>query len=240
MTNEMLVELIQQGNNDELVPLLWGKTCNLIYLKLKQYWVLYQDTFRRYGYELSDLRQEGYNVLIFAIKQYTGAKQYKFSTYFNYAIQNTVRNILGSKADTLNQAKTVSLEQPLTESEDGNELTVADIVPDEQAEQEYDRINDLDKYKLLHEAVDSLPENERRIIQLRYFQGMTQRQISEKLDLPAKDVRTMENRALRLLRTGRTGKQLNDVYGDEYKSHRVPLVDNGYLMHLACFAFPEK
>lgn len=240
MTNEMLVELIQQGNNDELVPLLWEKTCNLIYLKLKQYWVLYQDAFRRYGYELSDLRQEGYNVLIFAIKQYAGTKQYKFSTYFNYAIQNTVRNILGSKADTLNQAKTVSLEQPLTESEDGNELTLADVVPDEQAEQEYDRINDLDKYKLLHEAVDSLPENERRIIQLRYFQGMTQRQISETLDLPAKDVRTMENRALRLLRTGRTGKQLNDVYGDEYKPHRAPLVDNGYLMHLACFAFPEK
>lgn len=36
MTNEALAELIQQGDNDELLPVLWEKTAKLLYKSFYQ------------------------------------------------------------------------------------------------------------------------------------------------------------------------------------------------------------
>lgn len=83
MTNEAIAELVRQGGNDELIPLLWEKTSRLIFQKMGRYWELFSETFRRYGYELADIRQEGYNALLFAVKQYDSSKPYKFTTYLN-------------------------------------------------------------------------------------------------------------------------------------------------------------
>ncbi len=75
MTNEQLTELIQQGGNDELLPLLWDKTRILIYKKCAGYWRFYSETPERHGYSLDDLRQESYNVLIFAVKGFKSNRE---------------------------------------------------------------------------------------------------------------------------------------------------------------------
>ena len=41
MTNEALAELIQQGDNDELLPVLWEKTARLLYKMSAQKYALH-------------------------------------------------------------------------------------------------------------------------------------------------------------------------------------------------------
>ncbi len=77
MTNEKLAELIQEGDNDELLPLLWDKTRLLIYQKCGRLWQFYSEKLEWFGYSFDDLQQEGYNALIFAVKGYKSEKGYK-------------------------------------------------------------------------------------------------------------------------------------------------------------------
>lgn len=233
MTNEALAALIQQGDNDELLPLLWDKTSKLIFQKIGRYWELFGETFRRFGYELADIRQEGYNALLYAVKQYDINKPYQFTTYLNYAIKNTLRGLLRGKADTLNQSGTVSLDQPVSSEDDSSEFCLSDIVSDERAAQEYTRIDELDKFKALHDAVDSLPDRERNVIHFRYFDELTLKQSGEKLGISLDGVRRIEANALRLLRTGKIGDMLREIYGDEYS----PRYFVGYSRHKGLAAF---
>lgn len=183
MTNEQLAEFIQQGGNDELLPLLWEKTHALIYMKCSQYWGIYSAKLERFGYSLDDLRQEGYNALIFAVKQYKSDKEYKLTTYLNYALKNVIRGLLKGENDALNRLDTQSLDQPLGEGNDGDSLLVEEIVPDERAEAAYEDIERLDEYTALHKAIDSLPPDLREVVQAHYFEGLTFQQIGERLSL---------------------------------------------------------
>lgn len=60
MTNEALAALIQQGGNDELLPVLWEKTAKLLYKISAQTYTLYKDTMKQHGIEPEDLNQEAY------------------------------------------------------------------------------------------------------------------------------------------------------------------------------------
>lgn len=233
MTNEMLAELIQQGENDKLLPLLWENTSRLIYQKIGIYWRLYCKAFQRYGYELSDLQQEGYMALLYAVKQYDKLKPFRFTTYLDYAIKNTLRSLLNGKTDVLNQKNTESLDQPLSADSDNNEFTLSDTVPDQRAAQQYDVIDGSDRYRALYDAVDSLPDMERRVIHCRYFDEMSVKQSGSLLGISPDKVRRLENNALKLLRSGVTGETLFRIYGDEFKlRYRM-----GYSRHKGLSAF---
>lgn len=236
MTNEALAELIQRGGNDELVPLLWENTYKVIFYKIEQYWAIFGEAFHRFGFSIDDIKQEGYNALLFAVKQYDSGKPYQFTTYLNYAIKNTLRGLLKGKSDALNQINTMSLEQPISEDTDGGDLLLSDIVPDERAAQGYDRIDSLDEFKPLHEAVDSLPEKERRIIQMHYFEGLSLQKCGERVGVSSERARQIEQNALKLLRTGQTGKLLRDLYGGEY-APRPKYTPAGYSRHKGLAAF---
>lgn len=203
MESEQLAELIQQGGNDELLPLLWEKTRALIYMKCSQYWGFYSAKLERFGYSLDDLRQEGYNALIFAVKQYKSDKEYKLITYLNYALKNVIRGLLKGENDALNRLDTQSLDQPLGEGNDGDSLLVEDIIPDERATAVFENIERLDGYAALYEALDRLPPDLREVIREHYFEGLTFQQIGERLGLSRDQARQLHNKALKELRNNR-------------------------------------
>ncbi len=113
MTNEQLAEFIHMGGNDEFLPLLWNKTRNLIYMKCGQYWATHSAMLERHGYTLDDFKLEGYNALLFAVKELESTKEYKFTTYLNYGLKHIIRGMLSVKSDILNQTGTQSLNEPL-------------------------------------------------------------------------------------------------------------------------------
>ncbi len=211
MTNEQLAEFIQQGGNDELLPLLWDKTRVLIYKKCGEIWRCYSAKLELFGYSLDDLRQEGYNALIFAVKNYKSDKEYKLSSYLNYALKNVIRGLLSGSNDALNRLDTQSLEQPLGEGNDGDPILVGDIVPDERAEAVYEDIERLDEYTTLHKALDSLPPDLREVIREYYFEQLTFKQIGERLGFSLDRAYQLHNKAIRELRKNRA---LADFFGN--------------------------
>lgn len=203
MTNERLAELIQEGGNDELLPLLWEKTRVLIYKKCAQFWRCYSEKLERFGYSLDDLRQESYNALNFAVKGYKSEKGYMFTSYLNYALKNVIRGLLSGGSDVLNQTGTMSLEQPLGESVEGDQLLVANVVSDDSAAAEYERIERLDEYSALYEAITRLPPDMRVIIREHYFERLTFKQIGARHDISPDRANQLHNKAIRELRKNR-------------------------------------
>mgnify|MGYP001025064211 FL=1 len=217
MTNEKLAELIQEGDNDELLPLLWDKTRLLIYQKCGRLWQFYSEKLEWFGYSFDDLQQEGYNALIFAVKGYKSEKGYKFATYLTYALKRVIRDMLSSGSDVLNQQRTQSLEQPLVDNSEGDTLLVGDVVPDERAAAVYEDIDRLDEYNVLYEAIDSLPDVERSVIIEHYFKGFTFAKISRLHGFTRSRAEQTHKRAIWLLRRGKTGRKLFDLYGSGCK-----------------------
>lgn len=120
VTNEQLADLIKQGGNDELLPVLWEKTAKLLYKMSAQTYTLYKDALKQHGIEPEDLNQECYTVLLAAVKAYNSDKGYMLTTYFGYQFKQVLRGLL-SGSDVLNQITTDSMEEPLTDEEDAPE-----------------------------------------------------------------------------------------------------------------------
>lgn len=216
MTNEQLAVFIQQGGNDELLPILWEKVQTLLFIKAERYYNAYSEPLRRYGYDVQDVRQECYSAMLAAIKWYKSDKGYKFTTYLNYALKHTIRGLYSGKSDALNQAATMSLEQPIGEGSDGDELTLADTVADDTAAQTFEQIELCDYFKPLYEALETLNEKQRDMIQKLYFDGLSVKETAAQLGMSHQGVRSLEGDALRKLRYGKVGVQLRRIYGEEY------------------------
>lgn len=208
MTNERLAELIQEGGNDQLLPLLWEKTRALIYKKCSQYWGFYSAKPERFGYSLDDLRQESYNALLLAVKGFKTEKEYKFTTYLTYALKRVIRDMLSSGSDVLNQPGTQSLEQPLGKNSEEDSLLVGDVVPDERAAAVFEKIERLDGYTALYEAIDALPPDLREVVREHYFEQLTFKQIGEQHGFSLDRARQLHNKALKELRKNRALKAI--------------------------------
>ncbi len=216
MTNEQLAEFIQMGGNNSSLPLLWDKTRDLIYMMCGRYWTFYAAKLERHGYSLDDLRQESYNALIFAVRRFKSDREYKFTTYLNYALKRVVRDLLGCATDVLNRSGTMSLDQPIGEDKDGGELLLGDTVADDSAAAALEEIEGHGQFVPLHKAVDSLPPELREVIREYYFKGLSYKQIGERHGCSIEYTRQLRNQALRKLRNNR---KLWELYGAVYGFH---------------------
>lgn len=209
MTNEQLAILIQQGNN-KLLPLLWENTGCLIYKKCGQYWRAYSDKFKRHGYDLSDLKQEGFIIFLQALKYYNSGKGYKFNTYLNYAAKNVFSRII-SNNDALSQVNTLSMEQPIDEDKDGD-LFLSDIIADIGTEGKFDEVERRMLYLPLHQIIDGLPEAERRAITAYYLEDKTYQEIAQESGKTIEEIKSTVQNGLRILRKGEILRQLKENY----------------------------
>ncbi len=221
MTNEALAELIQQGDNDELLPVLWEKTAKLLYKMSAQKYALHKEALKRHGIEPEDLNQECYTVLLGAVKAYDSNKGYMLSTYFGYQFKQVLRKLLNG-ADVLDRIDTKSFDDPMTDEEDAP--TRGDITPDPESGAGFERVDMSDYYTPLHKALDSLAPADREIIDLRFFSlpgaVMSYTDMGEHLGgISLEWARQRLNNALNKLRRGRMGVWLRKIYGDDYTAH---------------------
>jgi RNA polymerase sigma factor (sigma-70 family) len=72
---------------------------------------------------------------------------------------------------------------------------------DDKADDQADRIG---KQKAVSQALQGLKEDQREVIELTHFEGMTQTEISEKLNKPLGTVKSLVRSALKILRTAAT------------------------------------
>ena len=198
MTNEELALQIRAGERGKIME-LWAQVRRFALWRARR-WA----AFGR-GVTVDDLEQEAFIALLDALERWREADGPLLSVYalrlkaaFTAA---TGRRTQRDRLDPLDRA--LSLEAPVGDEDDT--LALADVIPDPQAAEALEGVGVWDT---LHRAVEGLPEGQREEIQRRYWMNQTTAEISAATGLPEKEVRKLEEAALRALRHPRVSRAL--------------------------------
>lgn len=150
--------------------------------------------------EMEDMISIGTIGLIKAIDSFDAGKG-KLSTYASRCIDNELLMFLRAKKKT---SREVSLYEPIGTDREGNEISLLDIIEQDQIDV-IDRMEAEDKLSRLSGLIhDKLNDREREIITLRYGltseYEVTQREIGRKMGISRSYVSRIEKRALEKLR----------------------------------------
>lgn len=193
--------LIQNGSNKYYAE-LWERTRLLMY-KILQHECAAVPLPNYISHE--DLEQELYFALITAVTAYKPEKQYKFNTYLNYSIKNTLRFILSANQKRIQE---ISYNQPTNEDEDSE---LIDFYEDTEATERITAVEEIDQYNILRQAINELVPEEKEIIIYRFFKGKTIKQLSEQTGCTYSRIRRLENKALIKLRRNKTLQKQYDT-----------------------------
>ncbi|MFN3305913.1 MAG: RNA polymerase sigma factor [Candidatus Kapaibacteriota bacterium] len=138
--------------------------------------------------DVQDIVQETF------IKAYNNLRFFKREFSFNSWLFKIASNLC---IDHLRKQriKTISIEQPFPNS---NEDEKHFDFPDRDADIDV-KISIVERDKILHQAINLLPEHYRKIIQLRYFEELDYQEIAENLSLPLGTVKVRLFRARKAL-----------------------------------------
>ena len=151
--------------------------------------------------DAQDLISIGTIGLIKAILSFDPEKNSKLATYAAKCIDNELLMMLRNRKKT---SREVSIYEPIGTDKEGNEISLLDILKQEQT----DIIDDMDtreNISLLQSIIDKcLNEREKEIILLRYGlitgKEVTQREIGEYFNISRSYISRLEKRALQKLR----------------------------------------
>ena len=219
LSNEQLFDLIKDGNED-FKPILWERVKSLAYMLASQFYRRNGDLCRSRGLEEWDIKQLSYLAYASLFESYNTEKKYGYTTALGYALSRQLREALGKGADTLNRIAS-SLDEIIGDEEDGR--TVADLIADEDSSAPFEQIEDSSEResisRTLHEAIETLNEQEQGVINGRYFREKTFEELSQEMNISGERVRQVEARALRNLRKPKILRRLNNDLG--YSSYRL-------------------
>ena len=169
----------------------------------------------RAGMEPEDFEQAAFLALLDALEGWEPGK-WSFLTVYGTTLkaafaaatgQRTQRN----KRDTLQTC--VSLDTPI---EEGDALTLGDVLPDPEAETAFEDVDERDRrqrlHHALHRALQALPETQRRAVVLRYFCSCTVEGTAERMGMTRAAASAAEQKALRLLRHPKISRELRGYY----------------------------
>ena len=148
------------------------------------------------GIEFEDIVSIGSVGLIKAVKTFHSDKNIKLATYASRCIEN---EILMQLRKTTRVKKEVSLEQPLSQDKDGNILSLADTLANEEEEIDQPLIMN-DEKKAIWRVMNGLEDREREIMLLRYgLEGqdeLTQKEIADKMGISQSYISRIEKKVL--------------------------------------------
>lgn len=150
--------------------------------------------------ELEDLVSVGVIGLVKAVDSFKADKNIKLATYASRCIENEILMHLRKVNRTQNE---VSLDEPLSVDEEGSELVISDIIPDQ--ENTYNIVELEDEKKYLLKTITNLEEREKQIMVLRYgLNGedeLTQKEVADLMQISQSYISRLEKRILKKLKT---------------------------------------
>ena len=152
--------------------------------------------FENSGVNIEDLISIGTIGLIKAVNTFSPEKNIKLATYASRCIENEIlmhlRKIASQKVE-------ISLDEPLNTDWDGNELMLADVLGSDGDEINRE-IEEEDEKRILLQVIDTLPEREKEIIDMRFGLGekeeLTQKQVADKLGISQSYISRLEKRII--------------------------------------------
>lgn len=220
MTNEQLAAFIQQGNNDELIPILWENVRKLLYMKSERFYRLHKEACSRRGVELWDIKQVSYSAFLEAVKAYNADGGYKFTSFLEYPFKNAVNDLLGLRTSrTANEPlnNCTSLDKPVSD-EDGD-TTLIDLQEDETSTDFVDRLESALISDIIREEIEMLNVPYCDVIRWYYLEDKGLEEIGELLGVSRERARQIRVKAERELRKS---KVLRKLYNEHYQQRYVP------------------
>lgn len=160
----------------------------------------------RGGMVLEDYIQVAFLALLEALESWDPAAG-AFLTWYGLKLKGAFTEAVGmrtqrDKRDPIHHA--LSLDAPLTDSESGEDFTLADVIEDPYAAAGVETVAELDyqrrRTQALATALDGLTEDQRRAVVLRHCNGLTLDQTAARMGTTRATARAAEQKGLRLLR----------------------------------------
>ena len=200
MTNEELATLIQNGD-DGYLPTLWEQVRKLIRMKAEQYhryFVL--NGGGNYAVDVDDLTQCGYYAVLKAVKYYSPAAGYKFTTYLDSTLKNAFREAMGIRTSKRDPSVTAtSLDMCCGEDDDTPLLDLIDS-HDSSMIQVEESVYNRDLRRELSEILQRLPDEERSALTLRFFFGISYAEQAESKGVCRQNIAQYGDMALERIR----------------------------------------
>ena len=197
MTNEELARRIQQGERDLLLQ-LWEQVRRYAHDRAYKWHIA---TGGRGGVTLDDLGQEAFIALLEALEGWD-EKAGPFLPWYSLRLKSAFTAATGQRTqrDRLDPLQgCLSLDAALTDRE-GDPFTLEDTIPDQRAEDDLNAVEERDRQTTIQRVLDSLQDDQRQVILLRYFHDLTREQTAQRLHLTKTRAAAIEAKALRLLR----------------------------------------
>ena len=204
MTTSEIAAAVREGHADVLE--LWAAVRRFAHDRAYKW---FRATNGRGGQTVQDLEQEAFLALLEALEGWD-EKAGKFLTWYDLRLRAafTAATAQRTKRDRLDPLESaLSLDMPLLDGED-DLFTLADVVADPRAEQDIENLEEIERQESVRRVVNSLPEDQRRVIVLRFFHGLTREQMAQRLHLTKTRAATIEAKALRVLRHPSRSKNL--------------------------------
>ena len=208
MTNEGLARRIQQGERDLLLQ-LWEQVQRYAHDRAYKW---FRATNGRGGQTVQDLEQEAFLALLEALEGWS-EEAGPFLPWYSLRLKAAFTSATAQKTqrDRLDPLESALLDMPLLDGED-DLFTLADVVADPRAEQDIENLEEIERQESVRRVVNSLPEDQRRVIVLRFFHGLTREQVAQRLRLTKTRANAIEQKALRVLRHPSRSKNLRQFY----------------------------
>lgn len=146
---------------------------------------------------LEDLTSIGTIGLIDGIDSFSIDKGAQLSTHLFHCIRNEIRKYFRS---IKNYVPTISLETHICQG-DGDPILLKDILASD-PDLLYNELELEFEYQELFKILDSLSSKDRLIVELRYFENLTLREIGSKLGCTHQNVSLSERKIIKKLRKG--------------------------------------
>ncbi len=156
--------------------------------------------FENTGVNIEDLISIGTIGLIKAVGTFKADRNIKLATYASRCIENEIlmhiRKISGQKTE-------ISLDEPINTDWDGNELLLSDVLGTD-GDTVVRPMEESVDLQLLHQALERLPEREKRIVVMRYGLGgrreRTQKEVADLMGISQSYISRLEKRIMVRLR----------------------------------------
>lgn len=185
---EKLVDKLEKEDNDEIRKLLVERNLRLVVYLAKK--------FENTGVGIEDLVSIGTIGLMKAINTFKASKKIKLATYASRCIENEILMFL-RKSNRLKSE--ISIDEPLNQDGDGNELLLSDILGTENDIVSKEIEDEVDK-KLLRICMSKLNSREKNIMDLRFGFNTgiekTQKEVADMLGISQSYISRLEKRII--------------------------------------------
>ncbi|MCI8965288.1 MAG: RNA polymerase sporulation sigma factor SigE [Clostridia bacterium] len=162
--------------------------------------------FENTGVDLEDLISIGTIGLMKAINTFNNSKNIKLATYASRCIENEILMFLRRSNKIKGE---VSIDEPLNQDGDGNELLLSDLLGTDE-DVVYKNLEDEVDRRLLKAALSKLDEKEKNIMNLRFgMQGekeRTQKEVADMLGISQSYISRLEKKIMTKMRKDITSK----------------------------------